>query len=309
MSKEFKVGLLTVVALVIFYIGFKFLKGIDLFDPTNTYYAYYEDVDGLQVSNPVIINGLQVGRVNEILLEQDGAKTRMRVSLDIDEDLVLYEGTEALLIDQNPVLGGKAIILNIKENGSALEEEAVLAGKRDKALADILKEKADPIVANVDTTLTRVNNILSDLGSSGSQVELALTDFQLTAQELKLLVRENRKDINALTRNLLLLGQTLNDPETGIAPFLLNLNQMADSLNNGQLTATLNQANQAVANLQQLTAGIQQGEGSIGKLLQNDSLYFNLNSSSQSLNELLLDMKANPDRYINIKFSLIGGGK
>ena len=309
MSKEFKVGLLTVVALVIFYIGFKFLKGIDLFDPTNTYYAYYEDVDGLQVSNPVIINGLQVGRVNEILLEQDGAKTRMRVSLDIDEDLVLYEGTEALLIDQNPVLGGKAIILNIKENGLVLEEEAVLAGKRDKALADILKEKADPIVANVDTTLTRVNNILSDLGSSGSQVELALTDFQLTAQELKLLVRENRKDINALTRNLLLLGQTLNDPETGIAPFLLNLNQMADSLNNGQLTATLNQANQAVANLQQLTAGIQQGEGSIGKLLQNDSLYFNLNSSSQSLNELLLDMKANPDRYINIKFSLIGGGK
>ena len=309
MSKEFKVGLLTVVALVIFYIGFKFLKGIDLFDPTNTYYAYYEDVDGLQVSNPVIINGLQVGRVNEILLEQDGAKTRMRVSLDIDEDLVLYEGTEALLIDQNPVLGGKAIILNIKENGLVLEEEAVLAGKRDKALADILKEKADPIVANVDTTLTRVNNILSDLGSSGSQVELALTDFQLTAQELKFLVRENRKDINALTRNLLLLSQTLNDPETGIAPFLSNLNQMADSLNNGQLTATLNQANQAVANLQQLTAGIQQGEGSIGKLLQNDSLYFNLNSSSQSLNELLLDMKANPDRYINIKFSLIGGGK
>ena len=309
MSKEFKVGLLTVVALVIFYIGFKFLKGIDLFDPTNTYYAYYEDVDGLQVSNPVIINGLQVGRVNEILLEQDGAKTRMRVSLDIDEDLVLYEGTEALLIDQNPVLGGKAIILNIKENGLVLEEEAVLAGKRDKALADILKEKADPIVANVDTTLTRVNNILSDLGSSGSQVELALTDFQLTAQELKFLVRENRKDINALTRNLLLLGQTLNDPESGIAPFLSNLNQMADSLNNGQLTATLNQANQAVANLQQLTAGIQQGEGSIGKLLQNDSLYFNLNSSSQSLNELLLDMKANPDRYINIKFSLIGGGK
>jgi phospholipid/cholesterol/gamma-HCH transport system substrate-binding protein len=307
-KKEVKVGLLTVVALVLFYFGFKFLKGIDLFDPTDTYYAYYDDVDGLQVSNPVIINGLQVGRVSNIFLEQEGAKTRMMVTLDINDELTLYEGSEAMLVDQNPVLGGKAIILNVKQEGPKLEEESFLVGRRDKALSEILKEKADPIVANVDTTLTRVNNILDDLSGSGSQVETALTDFKITASEVKYMMVENRRDINAITSNLLLLSQALNNPETGVAPFMAKLNQMADTLNNGELSATLAQANQAVANLQQLTANLQNGEGSLGKLISNDSLYANLNTSSENLNNLLLDMRENPERYINIKFSLIGGG-
>ncbi len=232
----------------------------------------------------------------------------MMVTLDINDELTLYEGSEAMLVDQNPVLGGKAIILNVKQEGPKLEEESFLVGRRDKALSEILKEKADPIVANVDTTLTRVNNILDDLSGSGSQVETALTDFKITASEVKYMMVENRRDINAITSNLLLLSQALNNPETGVAPFMAKLNQMADTLNNGELSATLAQANQAVANLQQLTANLQNGEGSLGKLISNDSLYANLNTSSENLNNLLLDMRENPERYINIKFSLIGGG-
>lgn len=309
-SKEVKVGLLTVVALAILFVGFKFLKGIDFFDPANTYYVVYDNVDGLTISNPVEVNGFRVGRVNDITLLQEGAKTGMLVAIEINEDLILYQGTEALLVDENPVLGGKAIVLNIKRNGRALVEEDTLAGVVDQALGDMLKDKADPIIANIDTTLTKVNNILTDISGSGGKVDGALGDFQLAANELKYMVVENRRDINAIAMNLKGLSETLNDPENGVAPFMVKMNHLADSLNSLELKQTVASANAAVQNLQAITKSLQSGEGSLGKLMYSDSLYSNLNQSTESLNRLIQDIQANPNRYIDLRFSLIGvGGK
>lgn len=309
-SKEVKVGLLTVGALAILFVGFKFLKGIDFFDPANTYYVVYENVDGLTISNPVEVNGFRVGRVNDITLLQDGAKTGMLVAIEINEDLVLYQGTEALLVDENPVLGGKAIVLRIKRNGRALVEEDTLTGVVDQALGDMLKEKADPIIANIDTTLTKVNNILTDISGSGGKVDGALGDFQLAANELKYMVVENRRDINAIAMNLKGLSETLNDPQNGVAPFMVKMNNLADSLNDMELKQTVASANAAVQNLQAITKNLQSGQGSLGKLMYSDSLYTNLNQSTESLNRLIQDIQANPDRYIDLRFSLIGiGGK
>lgn len=309
-TKEVKVGLLAVVALAILFVGFKFLKGIDFLDPSNTYYVLYDDVDGLTVSNPVEVNGFRVGRVNEIKLLQDGERTRMLVSIDIKEDLVLYHGTEAMLVDENPVLGGKVIVLNIKRGGGGvLSEKDTLVGVVDQALGDMLKEKADPIIASVDTTLTKVNNLLNDFSASGGKVDGALGDFQATANELKFIVVENRRDINALTTNLRQLSETLNNPQTGVAPFMVKMNQLADSLNDLKLKETVASASAAMQNIQEITRSLQQAEGSMGKLIYNDSLYANLNQSTESLNRLILDIQQNPGRYIDLRFSLIGGGK
>ena len=308
-SKEVKVGLLTVAALAILFLGFRFLKGIDFFDPSNTYYVLYDEVDGLTVSNPVTVNGFRVGRVNEIRLLQDGEKTRMLVALDISEDLVLYEGTEAILVNENPVLGGKTIVLKIKKLGGVLTPEDTLRSVVDQSLADMIKERADPLVAEVDTTLHRVNNILSDLSSSGGRIDQTLGEFQVTAEALKMMVVENRRDIGALTTNLKLLSATLNDPQTGVAPFMVKMNMLADSLNNLELKETVASANAAMQNIQEITRSIQQAEGSLGKIIYNDSLYANLNQSSESLQKLIQDIKQNPSRYIDLRFSLIGGGK
>lgn len=297
-------------ALAILFVGFKFLKGIDFFDPANTYYVVYDNVDGLTISNPVEVNGFRVGRVNDITLLQEGAKTGMLVAIEINEDLILYQGTEALLVDENPVLGGKAIVLNIKRNGRALVEEDTLVGVVDQALGDMLKDKADPIIANIDTTLTKVNNILTDISGSGGKVDGALGDFQLAANELKYMVVENRRDINAIAMNLKGLSETLNDPENGVAPFMVKMNHLADSLNSLELKQTVASANAAVQNLQAITKSLQSGEGSLGKLMYSDSLYSNLNQSTESLNRLIQDIQANPNRYIDLRFSLIGvGGK
>lgn len=307
-SKEAKVGILAVTAIVILYVGFSFLKGRDFFDPTNTYYAVYESVDGLSVSNPVKINGYRVGRVSSIELMQAGENTRMLVGMDVTDDLEVYEGSEAMLVDED-FLGGKAVVLNIRQGGRPMQDEDTLRGSIDVPLSQMIRDRADPIVAEVDTTLHRVNNILNDLAGSGTKVESAMSDLEETSAMLKYMVAQNRKDINAITANVRGLSDALNDPESGIKPFMVKLNQMADTLNSMELKQTVERANLAMANIEKLTQGLEQGEGSLGKLLKDDSLYNNLNRSSEDLDRLLLDIRENPGRYLDMRFSILGIGR
>lgn len=308
LSKEVKVGILAVVAIVILYVGFSFLKGRDFFDPSNTYYAVYENVDGLSVSNPVKINGYRVGRVSSIQLMQAGEATRMLVGMDVTDDLEVYAGSEAALVNED-FLGGKAIELNIMRSGQILEDEDTLQSRVDLTLSQMIQDRADPIVAEVDTTLHRVNKILNDLEGSGNKVDLAMADLEQTSAMLKYMVAENRKDINAITTNVRSLSEALNDPESGIKPFMVKLNQMADTLNNLELKQTVERANLAMANIEQLTQGLERGEGSLGKFLKDDSLYNNLNRSSEDLDRLLLDVQQNPGRYLDLRFSILGIGR
>lgn len=306
-SKEAKVGILALVAITILYVGFRFLKGIDFFDPTNTYYVQYNNVDGLSVSNPVKVNGFRVGRVNSITLQQEGEDTRMVVGLEISNDLELYEGSEAILSDDG-ILGSKSITLEINKRGNVLEDEGFLLGTVDKSLQEMIQERADPIVREVDTTLHRVNNILSGLSGSGEKVDRAVEELRETAEVLKYIVIENRRDINAITSNVQDLTLALNDPESGIRPFMLKLNQMADTINNMELKETVTNANQAVARLDSIARGLERGEGSLGMLLKDDSLYNNLNRSSEDLDRLLIDVRQNPGRYLDFRFNLLGIG-
>lgn len=307
-SKEAKVGALAILAIAILYIGFNFLKGVDFFDPTKTYYVLYKEVGGLTNSNPVKINGYRVGRVSSTKLLQNGEETRILVGIEVSDDLTLYEGTQAVLEDDG-LLGSKAIKLNITSEGRPLNDGDTLLGSTDKSLAEMIQERADPIVAEVDTTLHRVNNILTGLSSSGLKVDRAVDELQITAEALRFMVMENRKDINAITHNLRGLSETLNDDKTGLKPFLVKMNQMADSLNNLELKQTVENANQAIANLESVTKGLQEGNGSLGLLLKDDSLYNNLNKSSEDLDRLLIDIRQNPARYLDFRFSILGIGR
>ena len=307
-SKEAKVGILAVCAIVILYIGFNFLKGVNFFDPAVTYYAVYSNVDGLAVSNPVKINGYRIGRVSSIELLQAGEEPKMLVGMDVSDDLKVFLGSRAVLIDDD-LLGSKAIVLDVEVEGPLLADGDTLISVIDQPLTEMIQERADPIIADVDTTLTRVNNILGDLSGSGSTVQNTLVELDQTASLLREMVVQNRRDINAIVNNMRQLTETLTDPETGIKPFVGKLNQLADTLNDLQLKQTVNSANKAIASLEQITKGLEQGDGSLGKLLQNDSLYNNLNRSSADLDKLLIDIRENPGRYIDLDFSLIGGGK
>ena len=149
LSKEAKVGLMAVLAMVLLYFGFHILKGSDVFSRTYKYYVIYDNIDGLTASNPVLLNGLNVGRVQEIKLLQD-QKNHLLVTLDVQKGIVLPKGTTALLADGG-LLGGKVIHLSIGSSSVNLQDNDTLIGKREAGISALLQEKALPLVTHADS--------------------------------------------------------------------------------------------------------------------------------------------------------------
>ena len=186
MSKEVKVGIIGVVGLVFFYLGSNFLKGIDFFSPVNKYYAVYENVDGLIVANPVIVNGYTVGRVSNIRILQN-QENRILVTMDIDEDLIIGNNSKATL-SSNDFLGSKAIILSIGDINEPLSDGDTISAEIDGGLSELL-EKATPITDNLGITISRLNDILSSLRGSGDMITtLNKVNFENTFNQIDILL-------------------------------------------------------------------------------------------------------------------------
>ena len=167
MNKEVKVGIIGVIGLVFFYLGSNFLKGIDFFSPINRYYALYENVDGLIVANPIIVNGFTVGRVSDIKILQN-RENKILVSMDIDEGLIIGSNSKATL-SSNDFLGSKAIVLTIGDITNPIDEGDTINSEIAGGLSELL-EKATPITDNLGVTISRLNDILSSLRGSGDMI-------------------------------------------------------------------------------------------------------------------------------------------
>lgn len=301
-SKEFKVGLLALVAGVLMYFGVSFLKGSDFLSSTNTYYAIYEDIDGLTVSNQVLLNGLTVGRVSKITILQQ-QNNKLLVAIDVENDIVLGDSTVAVLMNSD-LLGSKAISLQVGKITTPKQDKDTLISVIDKGFTDAIKQTAMPIIDNIDSAFANINILLANLNQNNEAINSTFTNLNAASDDLKLVASESRQKLAEIMTNVNSLTTALSDPNNGIEPFLAKMNSLADSLNDLPLKQTVNEAHLAMNNLQEITEKINAGNGSLGKLMNNDSLYDNFNSSARSLDRLLIDLRENPNRYIH--FSVFG---
>lgn len=298
-SKEAKVGVLAVVSGVILYFGFNFLKGSDLFSPANKYYAVYTNVDGLTVSNPVVLNGLSVGMVGEInLLQEQGNKLLVR--LDIDNDVLLSDSSLAILADGG-FLGGKVIKLSVGKGGSrVLENEDTMRVFIEQGITTVLREKTLPVLDNADTLMRRINQVVAKFDSTGYVLNHTLRNFELSSAALQGIMSDNRGSIKATMSNMSQLTNSLNDPQKGIRPLMGKFNTLADSLSQLELSAAVNNANRSIENLNKVLGRINDGQGTLGKLTKDDSLYNAITKASTDLDKLFIDLRKNPKRYVHI---------
>ncbi len=303
-SKEFKVGLLAVVSLTILYFGFNFLKGVDFFSDTNQYYASYAEVDGLQVSNPIIINGLSVGRVSDVQLV-NGREKEILVVMDVDSDIILGESTVALLRNSNFLGMSKEIVLQLEsEILNPAEDGDTLVGKIDRGITDVLLESAGPVANDLGTTISRINVILENFASNSGRINNTLSNIEQTSLIIKETFQDNRQDLNVLINNLNAITIQLTSTVEKIDPILANTENLMDSLNQLPLQETLMETRIAIEKMSEAIEKVNEGNGTVAKLLNDDSAYVNLNQSLQDLDRLLIDLRENPNRYVH--FSLFG---
>ncbi len=211
----------------------------------------------------------------------------------------------AAVLSTSDLLGSKAIVLDVKNITQPLSEGDTLLAQKDVGIAELVQAKTLPIVDQLDTTITRINFLLAAFVQDTNRVSNTLENVEQTTFQVESMVTENRRDLNEVIRNFRQLSETLADSEQGIAPLMVKLNDVADKLNEIELQSTVMKIDSTMANLQAITRKIEQQEGTMGKLVNDDSLYVNLNQTVADLDSLLVDLKANPKRYV--RFSIFGG--
>ncbi|MFT2008891.1 MlaD family protein [Pontibacter sp. 13R65] len=299
-SKEIKVALLGIVALVILYFGYMFLKGADLFSSTKTYYVVYDNVDGLTISNPVLLNGINVGRVQDMKLLLKEGNTIM-VEIEVMKDLQIGDSTIASLANSD-LLGSKAIMLYLGNSSKTYNGGERLIAYKESSIADMLSSKSVPVIDKVDTTLARVNRLL-DSEAKGN-VQDILVNVKETTAAVNDILHMNQRNIELITANLVQLTNSLKQTERNINKLAGNMAEITDTLKQVEIRQLVHNANMAVSELQTTVAKLNSDQGSLGKLMNDEALYRNMSRSTESLNLLLRDIQTNPKRYVS--FSVIG---
>ncbi len=293
-SKEFKVGLFMVSGIAILYLGFNYLKGIDFFSSSNKYYAIYQNVDGLNVSNPIQINGFTIGRVSRIQLVQ-GEANKVLVELDINGDIVLGDSATAVL--SGDFLGNKSISLYTGHIEKPLPSGDTLIAILDKGIADILAESAQPVANNLEATIKKINVILDNLSGNSGKINQLMDELVKSPKILNATMLDTRKKLNGIADTYNALGLELTSTVRSTQPAINNLTQFTDSLKAVNLSKTLQEANRALANLNTAIEHFSTSQGTLGKLINEDSLYVNLNNAVESLDRLLIHIDSNPKHF------------
>jgi phospholipid/cholesterol/gamma-HCH transport system substrate-binding protein len=292
-SKEVKVGVFMVVTIVLLYFGFNFLKGIDFFSSTNRYYAIYANVDKLMPSNQVFINGYAVGRVSRIQFQQK--KNRVLVEMEIDSDIVLGDSTVAIL--NGDILGTKYIQLNVGSIERPIHPKDTLQSIIAKGIADFLAENAAPVADNLEGTLRKLNTILDNLATNSAKLDVIFDEFAKTPMLLNKTLANTNHKVDGLSEDFKSVTVNLNTTLDQLKPTLNNLQTFSDSLKGLEIQSTIHQAKTALSKLDAAAAKFSQTDNTLGRLMNEDSVYVNLNTLLVNLDALAKHLNENPNHF------------
>ncbi|MGC5744794.1 MlaD family protein [Chryseobacterium sp. NFX27] len=308
-SKELKAGVIALLAIVGFVLLFQFMKGRSLFTTDNIFYAKYDNVEGLAQSSAVSINGLKVGQVDKIIprTAKDG-KISFVVKITVD-DKFEFSKNSTLEIFEPGLMSGKEMRVNLMYGGQTAKDGDTLLGTFKLGTLGSLSSQVGPVKDQLQTVLHRVDSLMSNANQvvnaqNREEIRALLTNLNKTVGALQ----TTAGSVNTLVgNNDPKLQKVLDDASLTMQSGKVTLDKygnLAESIDTKKLNATIASLDATVGKLNQVIAGVDNGQGSLGKLMKDEQLYNNLNSASTNLNSLIEDMKANPKRYIN--FSVFG---
>jgi len=274
-SKEFKVGLFAILAMAALYYGFYFLKGVDLFSTSTRYYVIYENVDNLAVSNPVLVSGFAVGRVSDIRILTNRNHTVL-VEIDINTNIKLGDSTKAIL--DSELLGGKYIVLSIGKIQKEKKPGDTIYSELAKGMFDMLKNTAEPVASNLQTTLAKFNVVIDNLNKNSLRLDSIFRKLQRTPDILNMTLLNANQKIDGVSGSFTEVTTNLNGILNSLKPTLRNFAVLSDSLKKLELGKTIAKTNRAIDNLNGTLNKLKSGDNTIGKLMTEDSLYVNLNT-------------------------------
>ncbi len=298
LTKEQRIGLFTILVLTALYFTINYLRGKDLFGSTNIYYGVYENVDGISVSSPVLIQGLKIGTIEQIKYLEKNKK--MLVTMRLKSNYCISDSSVAQIYSTD-IMGSKAIRIIPYDSGTFLKEKDTIMTSIDGDLLQTLsqellplKDQISSLVVSIKSTFDNINNVLDQNGKDKLTSALANLDRSLAdLQHLTSAIKGKENVITSALDNIDTLTGSLSRSSASLDNGLKNFEQITDSLTKADLAGT-------VAALKSLLTDLKNPEGSIGKLMQSDSLHQSVNSVLKQLESLIGNINENPKKYIKV---------
>lgn len=293
-TREVKTAVLVITGIVLFIYLFNYLKGENLFDSNITYYTWF-DYNALETSSPVTIKGNTVGKIIRISYDSDSGKTL--VELSVKKDLRFSKNSIVRLYELG-ILGGNGLAIIPAEEGEMAEEGDFLESEVEPGLVRSLTKNfsglsdgLDNTLKSADTLLVNLNKVVNDDSENGLKAVIAelnatLKGYKNLSYSVNTMISKNDENITAILENFKVISQ--------------DLTQLSTELKEANLGDAVAKLDTTLAGVNSLIAGLENGEGTMGKLLKDEALYTNLKNASKELEELLRDFKLHPNRYTRI---------
>ena len=308
-SREIKIGVFGIVTLTLFIIAVNFIKGKDIFKRNRTFYAVYDATSGIQDAAPVSINGLNVGKVTDMrFVNKNSAKILIEFTIS---DPVFIPSNSVARIFSLDLLGTKNVEIVLGDSKSEAEDGDTLIGGSQISLSDEVnkqiapvKLKAENLLSSLDTMVTVLHSVFNadtrrNLIASFESIHTTLSNLENTTYNVDTLVYGQRKRLERIMFNVESITENFRKNDENISSILSNFSKLSDTLAKANLAGTLANVNNVLARMDAITTKIDNGQGSIGLLINDKKLYDNLDKSAAQLNSLITDMKLNPYRYVN----------
>ena len=301
-TKEIRVGFLAVLGIMMSVFSYNYLKGINLFDKNRKFTVKYEKVDGLSVSNPVTMNGFKIGKVQKINFNSKNTR-ELLVDIIIDND-VIFPKTSLAELYETGLIGGKAIAIipDYKNDSTIAIDGDYLKGVIKPGLTELVNQilpqvqlQIEAVMKNAEIVLQNINTLFDD--ETKKELKSSIEDFSNLTSSLS----ETSDEISELIANN---SENLTNSLSDFRSASNNIKSITDSLNSDDIKSITTNLNSLVNNLNSITTSLKNSEGTAGKLINDKSIYDNLENASNQLNRLIEDIKLNPNRYIN--FSVFG---
>tara|TARA_Y100001954_G_scaffold219322_1_gene253342 strand:- start:187 stop:1080 length:894 start_codon:yes stop_codon:yes gene_type:complete len=287
-----------------------FLKGINVLNNGKILHAYYENVAGLSEGNSITVNGYKIGTITEIKFDNN-RDNQLRVDLNIQNDIRIAKNSVAKIVSLD-LMGTKGISLVLGDStefASTGDElmSSIESSLQDEVNAQILplKMKTEELIGSIDSVMTVITSVLNkdareSLSKSLISLDKTFSTLSETMKVIDKMVNENKENVNVTLTNFASISENLNHSNKEIKNILYNFSSISDSLVKADILTTVNK-------IDKIINSINNEEGSLGKLVKNKSIYENLEAVTRELEELIKDMKLNPERYVN--FSIISSPK
>jgi phospholipid/cholesterol/gamma-HCH transport system substrate-binding protein len=291
-SRELKTGLVGIIAVALGFWGYNFLMGMDILDSvSDTYYVRFDNVEGLDESSDVTINGHKIGGILDIKF--DGSEDGLLVKFNVTEDFHFSPNSEIFMYSSS-MLGSKDLKIIPAQDGLIADSETIFKGQQEEDLITALTNRIAPIEENLDQTLTTMNTTFERINS--------ILDEQMESDLKGSVASMNRTmhQVEEMTKPGSSLYNTLEEIES----LSKELNTLSQTLNELEIKQLVERFDRSLAEINLILAKMNNGEGTIGLLLEDEALYRNLESATEELNALLKEVREHPKRFVH--FSLFG---